>query len=270
MRIYLQQDSTQTAQDSTQTAQDIFHQATVIMSDLHLHTATDPTSRLFVAVLTQLRRYELHALALLGDVFDFCLGNHRYFQQKFSFCAPALHHCAQRVLLLEGNHEFHLTHGKWLPAEIHTSFDYCLSLPDGNSIQLTHGDLLLPDRAYRLLRLMLKARLSGQLAACLPGPMLDRLSARVAALSRRRSHNQECDTQRVQHYAAAWIDACGASTGIFGHFHLPLVCRSPQGKLLLGLDAWTRPNFLLYSAGKFYRAYLNLTQITLKELTSIP
>ena len=259
MRIDLQH-------NSTQTAQDILHQATVIMSDLHLRTATDSTSHLFMTVLTQLRRYELHALALLGDVFDFCLGNHHYFQQKFSFCATALHNCAQRVLLLEGNHEFHLAHGKWLPAEICTSFDYCLSLPDGSSIQLTHGDLLVPDRAYRLLRLMLKARLSGQLAACLPGHMLDHLSAKVAALSRRR--NQECDTQRVQHYAAAWIDACMASTGIFGHFHLPLVCRSPQGKLLLGLDAWTRPNFLLYSAGKFYRAYPTLAQLTLKELPS--
>ena len=263
MRIDLQH-------NSTQSTQDILHQATVFMSDLHLCTAADPTSRLLMAVLAQLRRYELHALVLLGDVFDFCLGNHRYFQQKFAFCATALHNCAQRVLLLEGNHEFHLAHGKWLPAEICTSFDYCLSLPDGSSIQLTHGDLLLPDRTYRLLRWVLKARLSGHLAAYLPGQMLDHLSASVATLSRRRSRNQECDVQRVQNYAAAWIDACRASTGIFGHFHLPLVCRSPQGKLLLGLDAWIKPSFLLYNAGKFYRAYPTLAQLTLKELPSMP
>ena len=252
--------------NSTSEGHDLLQGATVIMSDLHLRAADDATSHLFLAVVTALRRYDLHTLALLGDVFDFCLGNHRYFQQKFAFCAKALKDCAARVLLLEGNHEFHLVAGDWLPAEIYTDFDHCLSLPDGGSVQLTHGDLLLPERGYRLLRYLLKAPLTGRLAACLPGRILDHCSAKVAAYSRRRSSTYNCDTQLVQRYAAAWIDRCAAPTGIFGHFHLPLAFRSPQGKLLLGLDAWTTPNFLICKAGKFYRAYPTPACIKIKEL----
>ncbi len=252
--------------NSTQAAPDILQGATVLMSDLHLRSADDATSRLFVAVTALLRRYDLHTLALLGDVFDFCLGNHPYFQKKFAFCAKTLKDCAARVLLLEGNHEFHLADSNWLPAEICTAFDYCLPLPDGGRVQLTHGDLLLPDRGYHLLRRLLKAQATGFLAARMPGKLLDSISAKVAELSRRRSSTHDCDAQRVQHYAAAWLDRCSADTGIFGHFHLPLVCRSPQGKLLLGLDAWTTPSFLIYKAGKFYRAYPAPDQIKIKEI----
>lgn len=252
--------------NSTQAAPDILHKATVLMSDLHLHTASDPTSQLFISVLALLRRYELHTLALLGDVFDFCLGNHRYFQKKFAFCAEALKDCAAHVLLLEGNHEFHLTDNDWLPAKICTAFDYCLPLPDGGCVQLTHGDLLLPERGYRLLRSVLKAGLSGYLAARLPGQMLDNISTKVAELSRRRSAMHDCDAQRVQHYAAAWLDRSPSDTGVFGHFHLPLACRSPQGKLLLGLDAWTTPNFIICKEHKFYRAYATAERIKIKEV----
>lgn len=252
--------------NSTQRASDILHQATVIMSDLHLRTAADPTSQLFVAVLAHLRGYELHTLALLGDVFDFCLGSHPYFQKKFAFCAEALQDCAARVLLLEGNHEFHLADGNWLPAEVCTTFDYCLPLPDGGKVQLTHGDLLLPERGYRLLRRMLKARLSGYLATRLSGQLLDTISTKIAELSRRRSSGRTCDAQRVQYYAAAWLDRSPSDTGIFGHFHLPLVCRSPQGKLLFGLDAWTTPNFLICKTHKFYRACVTSDRIEIKEL----
>ncbi len=252
--------------NSTQSASEILHAATVVMSDLHLRSAVDPTSQLFVAVLARLRRYELHTLALLGDVFDFCLGNHPYFQKKFAFCAEALRGCATQVLLLEGNHEFHLAASTWLPATTCTAFDYCLALPDGSSVQLTHGDLLLPERGYRLLRTVLKAQMMGRIAVRLPGAWLDSISAKVADLSRRRSSTHSCNAQRVQEYAAAWIDRCSARTGIFGHFHLPLVCRSPQGKLLLGLDAWTTPSFLIYKAGKYYRAYPTPERTTIKEL----
>ncbi len=260
MHFDLQANSTQ------QAAPDILHKATVFMSDLHLRSAADPTSKLLLTLLTYLRRYELHTLALLGDVFDFCLGNHQYFHRKFAFCAEALQGCAAQVLLLEGNHEFHLAANNWLPAEISTAFDYCLPLPDGGSVQLTHGDLLLPERSYRLVRYLLKARTTGLLAARLPGKLLDTISAKVAALSRRHSTAHDCDTRRVQHYAAAWIDRSPAQTGIFGHFHLPLACRSPYGKLLLGLDAWTVPNFLIYNAGKFYRAYPTTASLRIEEM----
>ena len=255
--------------NSAQTAPDILHKATVLMSDLHLHTASAPTSQLFISVLALLRRYELHTLALLGDVFDFCLGNHPYFQKKFAFCAEALKGSATQVLLLEGNHEFHLADSSWLPAEICTAFDYCLPLPDGGSVQLTHGDLLLPERGYRLLRSVLKAQATGLIAARLSGRLLDNISAKVAELSRRRSSMHDCDAQRVQHYAAAWLDRSTANTGVFGHFHLPLACRSPQGKLLLGLDAWTTPNFLIYKAHKFYRAYPTADRIKIKETQTV-
>lgn len=252
----------------TRSAEDVLGAATVIMSDLHLRAADDATSQLFLEVMGLLRRHKLQVLALLGDVFDFCLGNHPYFQRKFAFCAQALQDSAARVLLLEGNHEFHLTGSNWLPAEICTAFDYCLPLPDGKKLQLTHGDLLLPERSYRLLRRLLKARLSGRLANRLPGPLLDRLSSRVAKLSRRYSHDRSPNTQLVQHHAAAWIDRCDAAIGIFGHFHLPLTFRSPQGKLLLGLDAWEQPSFLIYKAGKFYRAYPTRGRLAIKEAGS--
>ena len=252
--------------NSTQAAPDILHKATVIMSDLHLRGIGDPTSQLFVDVLALLRRYDLHTLALLGDVFDFCLGNHLYFQKKFAFCVEALKDCATHVLLLEGNHEFHLATGKWLPAEICTDFDYCLPLPDGNCLQLTHGDLLLPDKGYLLLRTLLKAKLSGYLATHLSGKLLDNISAKVAELSRRRSSMHTCDTQRLQHYAAAWLDRSPSATGIFGHFHLPLTFRSPQGKLLLGLDSWKTPNFIIYKERKFYRAYAMPEFLKIKEV----
>lgn len=229
--------------------------STVIMSDMHLCGPGDANAKMFLRMAHTLRRFDLEAVVFLGDIFDFYLGNHPYFKKKFSFWLEVSATLARRVIFLEGNHEFHCQNKQWPGIEVITAFDYRLSLQDGTDLQLTHGDLLVRDRGYRLLRLILKSKLSSVVGRRLPGRMLDRCSALVARLSRLRTRAQACDQVEVRHRAAAWIDRSPASIGIFGHFHFPCAYRSPQGKKVISLSSWDNPNILIYLAGKFYRGH---------------
>jgi len=88
----------------------------LVVSDIHLNHVEDDRSRLLLNLLEGASRSEVEYLVLMGDIFDFCLGSHPYFQRKFSAIGKALERIVEsgsQVIYLEGNDTLQMASLTW-------------------------------------------------------------------------------------------------------------------------------------------------------------
>ena len=136
------------------------HASLVVVSDIHLHRPDDERGQLLLRVLEQVKMGQVEYLVLLGDIFDFCLGSHPYFQRKFELIGAALSDVARsgtRVIYVEGNHEFRLRDLPWEGVHIVENGTHSFELSEGPKIQLAHGDMIYTHRRYKRVRKFVKS-----------------------------------------------------------------------------------------------------------------
>jgi len=166
------------------------------LSDIHLKSLDQPDAQVLLGLLEDLGpRVQATHLFLVGDIFDFWLGGHEYFVQKFSPIVDNLRRIAAagvEVHYFEGNHDLYLR-DFWqdqLGMRVHVRA--CLFQLGNLRVRVEHGDLLDPDdRGYRFLRRLLRSPVVEYAGSRLPGGLLSRIG-RVASRTSRRytSHHK--------------------------------------------------------------------------------
>ncbi len=236
--------------------------ALVLASDLHILRPDDERGVRLLDVLGRIEPGKTEALVLNGDVFDFCFGESRFYQEKFRVLGAALSKLAAagvRVVFIEGNHEFHMRGIGWAGVEFVTVKDFSITLKSGVTVKITHGDLIKDDPWYRRFRAIVKSRFFAFFASLVPGRWLDAWTMRFAKTSRAKDQYRQLDHGTILAAFDRWLaGGARADHGVIGHFHVPYAEKRPQGDggLMLSVESWDRPNLLVYDEGAFRRIYL--------------
>ncbi len=237
------------------------HASLVVVSDIHLHSPEDERGRLLLRVLEQVRLGQVEYLVLLGDIFDFCLGSHPYFQRKFAAIGSALSAVAEsgtRVIYVEGNHEFRLRDLPWNGVHIVENGTHCVELAQGIKVQLAHGDMIYSHRRYKMFRRCVKSTFVTWVASQLPGPWMDRLAIGSSELSRSADQYRTVCHDRILSAVDSWLESGTGDYGVFGHFHVPYAEPRRDGRHggVFSVESWDSPNLLALKEGRFYRLAL--------------
>ena len=160
------------------------------LSDIHLKNLDQPEARVLLGLLEDLGpRMKATHLFLVGDIFDFWLGGHGYFIQKF---APIVDHLRRiaasgvEVHYFEGNHDLYLRDFWQVELGIRVHVRACLFELGNLKVRVEHGDMLDPaDRGYRFLRRLLRTPFIEYVGTRLPGGLLARIGRAASGTSRR-------------------------------------------------------------------------------------
>ena len=233
------------------------------MSDVHIVEGDDHKAQLLLEVLERLETASVGTLILLGDIFDFCLGTHPFYQKKFLHIGRALESVVAsgtKVVFVEGNHEFALPGFAWKGVEFVTNPTHYVSTAKGRLLQLGHGDLIYSHERYRKFRKVVKARWFTGAARLLPGWFMDWIATRSAALSRAQDEYRQIKHDEIISAANNWLESGEGEIGLFGHFHVPYAEKRRDTKPggFYSLRCWDdRPNLLVLKDNEVYRIYLD-------------
>ena len=200
----------------------------IVVSDIHLQGLEDERGGLLLDLIERIDPQQTQYFVLLGDIFDFCLGSHRFFQRKFAKLGERLTQLAEsgvQVIFFEGNHEFDLACLRWSRVEFVNQMSYSLNIETSEGtkhIALSHGDLLAPDFKYKIFRSVVKSKLAMTASSLiLPGTVLDNYALTHAKLSRKYHRSNEACHPHVLRSMKKWSQKVAADHYIFGHFHVP-------------------------------------------------
>lgn len=195
------------------------------LSDLHLSAATPHT---FDAFAAHLRHGPADAIVLLGDVFEFWVGDDQRHQPFERRCVALLTEAARRrpLAFMAGNRDF------LAGPDLATACGWQV-LPDptrlsafGHTLLLSHGDALcLADTDYQRFRAL--SRGDAWQRDFLARPLDERLAAasaaRTASEARKRATgvDPELWADVDADAAVAWLRQADATTLVHGHTHRP-------------------------------------------------
>jgi UDP-2,3-diacylglucosamine hydrolase len=82
------------------------------ISDIHIKLPNDDQTQILLKFLTSQEVKESESVYLLGDIFDFCVGNYKQYLEKhhlaFNLLKTETVDKGKRLYFIEGNHDFHL------------------------------------------------------------------------------------------------------------------------------------------------------------------
>ncbi len=230
----------------------------VLVSDIHLVSPDDERGQLLLEVLQRLTQSPVAYFVLLGDIFDFCLGSHPYFQHKFRPLGEALEKVAAsgtRVIYIEGNHEFRMRDMPWKGVNFVENGTVVIALASGEKVQLAHGDMIYSHRRYKAFRYVVKSRFVTAVARMLPGAWMDRLATKGSKVSRAADQYRAIEHDKILGALDSWLETGEGDFGICGHFHVPYAEARRDGRKggVLSVDCWDKPNLLAFRKGGFFR-----------------
>ncbi|QXE89432.1 UDP-2,3-diacylglucosamine diphosphatase [Geomonas subterranea] len=214
----------------------------IFIADAHLRSPRDRNYRTLVRFLDTLPA-DTDTLFLLGDIFEFWIGNPRPVYDHYREiveCLKRVRGRGVRIVYFEGNHDFHLGDffKEQLQAEVHAGGAECEV--DGKKVCLCHGDQLnRADYGYRALRFALHNPLVRALVPVFPRRLADRIAVNLS----RRSSGQHASRKSRWDYPAILENfarerfAAGCDLVVTGHFHLPMEIRE-GGRAFISLGDW--------------------------------
>ena len=246
----------------------------VIASDIHLHSPDDSRGKLLLETLDRVAKGDVEYFVFLGDIFDFCLGSHPYFQKRFQAVGDALERVAQsgtKVIYLEGNHEFRISDFKWQGVEFFPSGEAEIQIRSGETFNLAHGDLIYSHERYKKFRRFVKSRFVTGVARWVPGPLMNWLATSGAHISRGADEYRTINHDAILGAVYNWLEKSHHKYGLFGHFHVPYAEKRRDGKDggVFSVDCWDVPNFLVFKDGEFKRLVLGESKSALKPTVPV-
>ena len=241
----------------------------VAVSDIHLEHPGDDRGRVLLEVIDACISSNVQCFALLGDIFDFCLGGTGYFSKKFAAVGERLEALAAsgtRVVFIEGNHEFALAKMGWRGVEVVSESERERGMTwrsaSGKKILMTHGDLFYAPDTYLAFRKLIKSRPSLFAVSMIPGLLMDAYALRHARASRSRDPYRIINESAILEDARKFAGEKEADHLLFGHFHIPWAepLRDKNGEgssdsLLLCMNSWDKPNVLIFDGKNFHRGF---------------
>lgn len=213
----------------------------LFLADAHLRQPSDKNYR---ALLTFLDAQcgQVDILVLLGDIFDFWIGNGEILAEHAPMieALERLKEQGTRLVYIEGNHDFHL-------GPVFTERLGCRVLADGGTLEidgrkvfLAHGDLAnSQDKGYLRLRRFFRSKAFALLVRHLPAGLLQRIARLASRESRKTSTGKRHRwpaTELLKTHARRHFGT-GHQVVVTGHFHQPFHIRQKEGELV-ALGDW--------------------------------
>jgi UDP-2,3-diacylglucosamine hydrolase len=217
---------------------------TIFLADAHLALPGDLNYRMLLRFLRSLEG-NTETLFIMGDLFDFWVGFPSQPFRQYDALLDALLSLTRsgcRLVYFEGNHDFHLgaVFRERLKAEIHTGPS--IQTVQGKRLFLCHGDQInQTDHGYRLLRLILRNRLTEAVIKHFPPGLALRIKERLQHTSQAgyQKKSVRWDYRRIIRDFARSVRDPGCAGLVTGHFHLAF-CEEPDGEpfTILSLGDW--------------------------------
>lgn len=163
--------------------------ASYFLSDIHLKSLDDESSRLLLLFLQNIWPKAPGDIYLLGDIFDIWVSNHSVFIKKYALLIDELKKVKRqgfKVVYFEGNHDLHLK--KFWKQELgfDVYYDVGYFSLEGKTFRLEHGDLInQKDIEYLKLRRFLRTPTMIALGHWLPGQFWNVVGEKWSSTSRK-------------------------------------------------------------------------------------
>jgi UDP-2,3-diacylglucosamine hydrolase len=216
----------------------------IFIADAHLVSPDENNYRLLLRFLHELEG-ELDTLYIMGDLFDFWLGFPSQPYRQYDAVIDALERLVLRgcrLVYFEGNHDFHLgaIFSQRLKAEIHAG--PVTEFVQGKRLYICHGDQInREDRAYLLLRFLLRTNLAAAAIRCVPPAWALKIRENLQKRSRAGyvAKTAHWDYRQIILTFARSLQNRGIDGLVTGHFHLALRENIPGSLFtVLSLGDW--------------------------------
>lgn len=188
------------------------------------------SSQTLLRFLLSLERRERPAshLFFLGDIFDFWVGDHQFFYERFRPIVDVVHRIRKqgvRVEYFEGNHDLHLKRF-WQRFDIPVWTEERYVNIGGLQVRLEHGDLInKADLNYLKFRSFVRHPSMEKLAYTLPGRGLQAIGSFLSHKSRERSsvYREEQESglrEMIRNHAVLVYPEKPFDVVISGHMHV--------------------------------------------------
>ena len=161
------------------------------ISDIHIKSLNERNSNILLRFLHSLQHKECTHLFLVGDIFDFWVGDDIFFYKKFQPIVEALIRLKEKkieIIYFEGNHDVHITDfwQKKLGMKVFHEDQY---FQIGNKkVRVSHGDLINSgDIAYQRYRKVYRHKATEIITRSIPGLVFDRIGEMMSQYSRKKS-----------------------------------------------------------------------------------
>jgi UDP-2,3-diacylglucosamine hydrolase len=236
------------------------------ISDLHLDIE-DPDNYAAFFYFLQHTAPKAHALYILGDLFDFWIGDDHLsmpFHQRVVQALSQLVAQGTQVFYMPGNRDF-LVGSRFAQAGHLTllSDPTFITIAD-RSLLLSHGDLLCTkDKNYLKLRAVVHHPLVQWIFLALPKSWRRRIAQHIQQKGRREALHKMAYMMDVTEEAVHhWLQTYQSTVLIHGHTHRPAKHLYPNGA-----TRWVLPD---WSKGKGGYLYINAQGINLMTLHHAP
>ena len=165
-------------------------ESVIIVSDLHIKETNDTKATLLINLIESIDVSKVEYFILLGDIFDFCFGDSRYFQKKYKKIGESLSSLAQKninVLFFQGNHEFAISKLRWRHVQFIEEKTKIITLKHGAKIALSHGDTLNAPLHYYFYLFIARSKLIHLLIRLMPSKYLDIFTQKFSRYSRKKN-----------------------------------------------------------------------------------
>lgn len=162
------------------------------ISDIHIKFLNERNSQYLLRFLLSLQQKEITHLFLVGDIFDFWVGDDPYFAEKFEPLVSAIQALQKNkkveVIYFEGNHDVHIYDfwEKQLGCKVFHDDQYFKL--GTKTVRVSHGDLINPtDLAYQRWRKVYRHKLFETVVRAIPGKTFDQIGEYLSQYSRKKS-----------------------------------------------------------------------------------
>jgi len=199
------------------------------ISDVHLKTLNERNGQILLRFLNSLSTEAPSDLFLVGDIFDFWVGDHDFFYQKFKPIVDqivSLQKSGTQVHYFEGNHDVHVK--KFWESRFHIP----CSVPEKYFqlgpllVRVEHGDMINPhDVKYLKYRDFIRSPYLEKLAHLLPPKAFSDLGNFASRMSRKRSSQVRSKQEEylrglIRAYAQQAFARKPFDVLITGHMHI--------------------------------------------------
>lgn len=200
------------------------------VSDIHIKELNERNSHRLLRFLHLIETGTLECtdLFLLGDIFDFWVGDHDHYERKFGPFVELLEkvlHKGIQVRYVEGNHDVHVKKfWQGLGVEAFVEDRYFDLGP--HRVRVTHGDLMNPqDETYLKYREFIRQGYMEIVADVLPARAFEWVGKQASLRSRKRSlHqrviNEEDLRSKIRSYAQKVYIEAPFDLLVSGHMHV--------------------------------------------------
>ena len=233
------------------------------ISDVHVKSETSHRGKSLIRFLNELPGDMTH-LFLLGDIFEFWIGDDSYWSEMFRTIVNRIHVLSQsgvEIHYIEGNHDISIG-GAWPGVQVHTDF---LDIQLGDKLfHLEHGDKFnSKDYGYLFLRWLLRSKGIRMLYENVSGRGLWRVGTYLSERGRKYpSQLEQSKREKIKQccieYAEKKLREVSYDYMVMGHTHLEMEERLSGGACYMNLGSWMEsPRYGFYDGESFKMIFID-------------